>query len=73
MSPGQLVWLLPASVGRVSQNQCAATDACITFASEVNMLHTQLPRVFIGKSCYLHIHDMLLNLVQLCFSAPEQA
>lgn len=27
---------------------------------------------FIGKSCYLHVHDMLLSLVQLCFSAPGQ-
>lgn len=35
------------------------------------MLHMQLPRAFIGKS-YLHVHDMLLNLVQLSFSAPGQ-
>ena len=40
--------------------------------SRLELLHTELVLACTGISFYLHAQNMLLNLVQLGFSAPQQ-
>ena len=56
----------------VSQVRCTAATTCSTFAARVELLYTELVLACTGYSSYLHAQNMLLNLVQPGFSAPQQ-